>query len=202
MLWLLNRPRATKLPAWLTRSTSSPSAGSPSTRAMAPAKTQGCRPKNGPGRRRRMTRDHGAARRRSMPSRQASASGDCHSLALAGYVLARLPLDVASVRSSSLALLPAVEQRPDPAEQLDLVDRLGEEVVGAGLDAALEVAGLVQGGDHQDGDVLRRRVGPEPLADLEAAELRHHHVEQDQVGLAAPRPRAGSPRRRRRSAIS
>ena len=49
--WLLNSPRATKLFAVETRSTSSPSAGVPSMRSMAPANTHGCRPKNGCARR-------------------------------------------------------------------------------------------------------------------------------------------------------
>ena len=80
-------------------------------------------------------------------------------------------------------VLPAPQGGGDAQQQLGLVDRLGQEVVGAGLDGAVDVAGLVEGGDHEDGDVARRRVRREALAHLEAADLRHHDVEQDQVGL-------------------
>ncbi|KAJ3049423.1 hypothetical protein HK102_012508, partial [Quaeritorhiza haematococci] len=75
------------------------------------------------------------------------------------------------------------QQAADPAEQLDLVDGLGQEVVGPGLDPALEVGRLVEGGDHQDQQVLGLGVGPELAADLEAGEPRHHDVEQQEVGL-------------------
>jgi hypothetical protein len=71
----------------------------------------------------------------------------------------------------------------DPAEQFDLVDRFGQEIVSPVLNASLEVGRLIERGDHQDLDILRFRVGPEFLADLEAGEPRHHDVEQEQVGM-------------------
>src|SRR5688572_14064456 len=46
-LWGLNSPRAMNFPSWLRTSTSSPGAGSPSTRAIEVANSQGCRAKKG-----------------------------------------------------------------------------------------------------------------------------------------------------------
>src|SRR5262249_36563304 len=46
-----------------------------------------------------------------------------------------------------------------------------------------DVAQLVERGDHQDHDPAGRRVGLQLFADFEAAELGHHDVQQDQVGL-------------------
>lgn len=74
------------------------------------------------------------------------------------------------------------EQTSDPAKQLDLVDRLGEEVVSPGLHPSLEVGGLVQRCDHQNQQVLRGWLRPKFPADLEPGKPRHHHVEQQEVG--------------------
>ena len=71
----------------------------------------------------------------------------------------------------------------DPAEQLDLVDGLGEKVVGARLNAALEVGRFVERGDHEDEQVFGLGIGADLLADLEARQPGHHHIEQEQVGL-------------------
>jgi len=62
--------------------------------------------------------------------------------------------------------------------------RLADKIIGTAIDSALDVAELVQGGNHDDGDVAGVGVVLEPPADLESAHLGHHHVEQDQVGLA------------------
>jgi len=80
-------------------------------------------------------------------------------------------------------VLAAAEHGADADEQLVLLDRFGNEVVGADVGGALHVAGLVQGRDHEDRYVVGRGVGAEALAHLEAAEARHHDVEQNQVGL-------------------
>ena len=37
--------------------------------------------------------------------------------------------------------------------------------------------------DHQDGDVMRGRIGFHALADFVAAELGHHDVQQHEIGL-------------------
>ncbi len=71
-----------------------------------------------------------------------------------------------------------------PGHQLDVVDRLGQEVVGAGLEPAHAVGGLVERGHHQHRDMAGLAVDLEPRTDLEAVHLGHHHVEQDDVDLA------------------
>ena len=72
-------------------------------------------------------------------------------------------------------------ERTHPREQGDVVDRLGQEVVGARLEAAHPIGGIGQGRDHDDGDVPRLRVRPEPLGDLETVHARHHDVEQNEI---------------------
>src|SRR5258708_6938705 len=51
------------------------------------------------------------------------------------------------------------EKAFDAREKFEFVDRFGEEVVGSGFDAAFDVAKLVEGGDHNDGDVAGFGVG-------------------------------------------
>lgn len=75
-----------------------------------------------------------------------------------------------------------LEEVLDAGQQLDLIDGLGEEVVAAAFAGALHVAELVQGGDHDDGDVAITRIVLEEAADLKAAAFGHHDVEQDEVG--------------------
>ena len=62
----------------------------------------------------------------------------------------------ASARSRSV-LRAALEQRPHAEQEFRLVDRLGEEVVGAGFHRRFDVGGLVERGDHQHADAARRR---------------------------------------------
>ncbi len=74
-----------------------------------------------------------------------------------------------------------------PRDQRDVVDRLGEEIVGAGFQPLHPVGGLVERGDHDHRNMLGARLGLQPPADLETVHAGHHHVEQDHVG---PLPRA------------
>jgi len=84
-----------------------------------------------------------------------------------------------------------VRQRLQPHEALDarheleVVDRLGEEVVRAGLQAPHAVGGLVERRHHDDGDMGGARIGLQPLADLETVDAGHHDVEQDEIDLRA-----------------
>ena len=92
-----------------------------------------------------------------------------------------------------LALLPPPfvppQQALDPRQQLGEVERLGDVVVGAELEAVDHVVRLVARGEHQD----RREVAvlAQPLADLEAVDLGQADVEQDEV--VAPRLGRGQP---------
>jgi hypothetical protein len=62
------------------------------------------------------------------------------------------------------------------------VERLGDEIVGAGFESLDAILGLLKRGDEHDRNQPRPRVGLQRPADVEAVGRRHHHVEQDQVG--------------------
>ncbi len=79
---------------------------------------------------------------------------------------------------------PQAGERAHAGEKSDLVDRLGQEVVGARLEASQPVGGLIESRHHDDGDMPRRRIGFQPAADLESVHPRHHHVEQNDVAIA------------------
>ena len=72
-----------------------------------------------------------------------------------------------------------------PGDQRNVVDRLGEEVVGAGFEPGHPVRRLVEGGDDDDRDMGGARIGLQAPAGLEAVHARHHDVEKDDVALAA-----------------
>jgi hypothetical protein len=60
--------------------------------------------------------------------------------------------------------------------------RLGQEVVAAGQRGAVEGLDVTQRGQEQHGDLGAVGQGPDPLADREAVEAGHAHVEQHAVG--------------------
>src|SRR5438132_896593 len=62
-------------------------------------------------------------------------------------------------------------------EMIALRVKINHISVGGG---ALE---LVEGGNHQHGDLLRRRVRAQALANLETADLGHHDIEENEIGL-------------------
>ena len=66
--------------------------------------------------------------------------------------------------------MPQFQHIFDSLHQLDLVDGLGEKVVGASFDSSFDVAQLTEGGHHQDHDAPGGWVSLELLADLEARE--------------------------------
>ena len=74
------------------------------------------------------------------------------------------------------------QQRAQPGRQLALVERLRQEVVRAGLEAAGLVLGAVERRQQQDRQAGLVGLAAQPLADLDAVEPRHHHVEADEVG--------------------
>jgi hypothetical protein len=77
-----------------------------------------------------------------------------------------------------------VQQRRHALDDLIAVERLDEVLVGAELQAGQTVLHLAAPGDENDADLRRPLHGLERLADVPAAALRHHHVEQDHVGEA------------------
>ena len=71
----------------------------------------------------------------------------------------------------------------DARDQLGRRERLADEVVGTGVEAAQPVGLLAARGQHDDRQMRGVGAAPQPAADLEAGELRQHPVEQEQVGL-------------------
>ena len=69
--------------------------------------------------------------------------------------------------------------------QSERIKRLGDVAGGAEAEAALNLGLLRLGGQEDDGNGGGRGVGLEPAAGLGAVELRHHPVEQDDVGRLA-----------------
>ena len=76
------------------------------------------------------------------------------------------------------------QQRAQPGQQLLQGERLGEVVVGAGVETLDPVADGVAGGEHQDRHVVAGRA--QRPGRLDAVEPRHHHVHHDDVGVLAP----------------
>ena len=65
--------------------------------------------------------------------------------------------------------------------QLDEIDGLVEEFVGAGLEAAQAELTARQAGEENDRDVAQHGVGPQVAADIEAIEAGHHNIEEHDV---------------------
>ena len=86
------------------------------------------------------------------------------------------------------AFAAAVERQQvlHPAEELVQVERLGEILVGAHVEAAGAVFGQRAGGEDQHGRVHVE--GPQGLADRVAAHARQHQVENHQVDVLAGSP--------------
>src|SRR4030067_2605113 len=76
-------------------------------------------------------------------------------------------------------LLHALEQLLGAEGFGDVVTHLGD------MQPHHLVDGLGLGGDHNDRDLAQLFVGLDPLIDLPAVHVRHHQVEQDQVGAFA-----------------
>ena len=83
------------------------------------------------------------------------------------------------VGAGAVARMRPAEQRAQPGEQLLQRERLGEVVVGAGVEPLHPVADRVAGGEHQDRQVVAR--GAQRAGGLDAVEARHHHVDHEGV---------------------
>ncbi len=73
-------------------------------------------------------------------------------------------------------------QRAYPGKQGDIVDRLGQEVIGARIETANQVIDVLQSRHHDHREVGERGCRPDPPADLAAVQARHHDVEQNDIG--------------------
>ena len=78
-------------------------------------------------------------------------------------------------------LLLDAEHAANARAQLDPADRLGKELVGAGLQPSHQVLLGVERGHENDRNGAEALVGLQPLADLEPVHARHHDVLQDQI---------------------
>jgi len=126
---------------------------------------------------------HGQTHRRPADPSRCSV-GDSRTSGRGGCPAGGLELRQIGQRALKLVLEVADPQEAaDPAQELDLVDGLGQEVVGPGLHATLEIRGFVERGDHQDQEVLGGRVGPDLAAHLEARKPWHHDVQEEEIGL-------------------
>ena len=81
------------------------------------------------------------------------------------------------------------QQRADARPQLGRVERLADEIVGAGLDPADAARGVVERRDEHDRNEPRGRILLDRPTRLEPVDVRHHHVHQDEIGrLGANEP--------------
>ncbi|MNL31347.1 hypothetical protein D3C87_1531310 [compost metagenome] len=100
-------------------------------------------------------------------------------------MLGEVDHQVAVLEDLALALgvagLAAAQQGLDAGDQLAEAEGLDQVVVGADLEADDAVDLLALGGEHDDGDVVL--LAAQKAADLEAAQLGQHEVQNDQVGL-------------------
>jgi hypothetical protein len=81
-------------------------------------------------------------------------------------------------------VLADLHERPDPREELRLIERLGEEVVGAAIESP-DTLLPDRRRHHHDGQRLRCAVGPEATAHLETIDVRQLHIEEDELWALA-----------------
>jgi hypothetical protein len=76
-------------------------------------------------------------------------------------------------------------QGAQPGEEFVERERLGEVVVGAGVQAGDAIGDLAAGGQHEHRDPVPG--SPQPLADGDTVQAGQHHVEHDRVETAGRR---------------
>src|SRR5207245_7026330 len=74
-----------------------------------------------------------------------------------------------------------LETSTDPGLKKHWVERLGEVVLGAELDAPHHTVDLVERRDHENRDIAKHGIGLQLLEHGVPVEIRHHHVEQDEI---------------------
>ncbi len=78
------------------------------------------------------------------------------------------------------------QHRPHPRRQRGMVDRLGQVIVAAAFEPGDDVRSIGFGRDEDHRDKRQRRVALQLLDGFDAVELRHHDVEQYQIGPKLP----------------
>jgi len=71
---------------------------------------------------------------------------------------------------------------PNPGKELIFRDRFGQVIIGTGLESLYQVGNPVFGREHDYGKLTGRKSFTEFPTDLESRFLRHHNIEQDQIG--------------------
>ena len=90
--------------------------------------------------------------------------------------------ELRGLRSHGVLVALDPQQGADPRQQLGAVEGLGDEVVGSGLERR-HLLLLATGGDHQDRERVRGRLGAKAPAHLVAVHPGHQDVEEDDVRL-------------------
>src|SRR5881227_40706 len=86
----------------------------------------------------------------------------------------------------ALAVLAPPQDRAYAEDQLAHAERLGDEIVGAELEADHPIDLFAAAGDHDDRDVPGPRRALELAADLGSGDAGEHQIEQDQIRRAGP----------------
>src|SRR5215470_12493345 len=120
------------------------------------------------------TASNSCARLRTRPAARASAARISNSVCVS---VTRLPATATSRPAKSGA---------DAREELARVERLGQVVVGAELEADDLVHVLPLGGDHDDRDAGGVRARAQAAAHLEAVHAGEHEIEKDDVRRLRP----------------
>ena len=107
-------------------------------------------------------------------AREGVGAGDAHELIVDREQLRPLALDFLLQRLDS-------KERSDPRLELGEVDRLGDVVVGPGVETDDLILGRVERRLNDDRDEGQRLIALDAPGDLEAVDLGEHDVEQDEV---------------------
>ena len=107
-------------------------------------------------------------------AREGVGAGDAHELIVDREQLRPLALDFLLQRLDP-------KERPDPRLELGEVDRLGDVVVGPGVETDDLVLGRVERRLNDDRDEGQRLIALDAPGDLEAVDLGEHDVEQNEI---------------------
>jgi hypothetical protein len=87
------------------------------------------------------------------------------------------------LRSQAAARLSQFQMRADARQRHGGRDRLGQVIHRTKAEAALLIGGVIERRDEDDRDIPRQGVLAQFAQHLVAVHARHHHIEQDEVGL-------------------
>ena len=94
----------------------------------------------------------------------------------------RLPLELGGLLLHGIVQRLDAQHGADPGHEGRLIERLDEVIVAARLEPRDHVLDIGLGGEEDHRHETQRRIRLEAFERTDAVELRHHDVEQDQVG--------------------